>query len=152
MAIRHKSVILLSRALLQLVDTVCGGSAEFIEMKRRKEIFMEAAATTTIITAKVLNQTNQALMEQSDKLGLSVGEVLDRLFFRRPMMDSTLAASFTGDLFALVTSGQSDENLCQSALILISILAKTLLECGYNMEQITSEVTAWIAEQNSDAE
>ncbi len=113
---------------------------------------MEASSTTTIITAEVLNQTSQALSEQSDKLGLSVGEVLDRLFFRRPIMDSTLAASFTGDLFALVTSEQSDEELCQSALILVSILVKTLLEWGYNMDQITSEVKTWIAAQHDDAE
>lgn len=53
-----------------------------------------------------------------------------------------------GDWFALVTSGQNDEELCQFALILISILTKALLERGYSIEQITSEVTAWIAEQS----
>ena len=51
-----------------------------------------------------------------------------------------------GDWFALVTSGQNDEELCQFALI--SILTKALLERGYSIEQITSEVTAWIAEQS----
>lgn len=54
------------------------------------------------------------------------------------------------DWFALVTSGQNDEELCQFALI--SILDKALLERGYSMEQITSEVTAWIAERSNDAE
>lgn len=106
--------------------------------------------STTSITAQVLNQTSQVLTEQGDRLGLSVGEVLDRVFWQMPVDDPELAASFAGDTFAVLTSAQSDEQLCQSAMTLIGILTKTLLECGYHMEQITETVTTWIEKQEND--
>ncbi len=111
---------------------------------------MDTKSATTSITVQVLHQTSQALKEQGDRLGLSAGEVLDRVFWQLPLNDSEAAASVAGDTFALLTSAQSDEQLCQSAMVLIGILTKTLLECGCNMEQINDNVTAWIAKQEND--
>lgn len=119
-------------------------------MRTRKGIRMNATSMTTSITAQVLVQTRQALIEQGDRLGLSVGEVLDRIFWQLPVEDPELAASVAGDVFAVLTSAQSDEQLCQSAITLIGLLTKTLLECGYNVGQITDDVTAWITQPKTD--
>lgn len=98
---------------------------------------METPGITTI-TATVLQQTKDTLTEQSLVLDLTIGEILDRIVLDLPIREPSAAVSFLCDKLAIFTREQTQMQLEETLVVLITIFTETLQQFGYSQEEIAT--------------
>ena len=108
-------------------------------------------SATKIMTVKVLSQTYSALTGHSQNMGITIGEVLDRIILHISTSDPHLAAATICDELLIITTGQNEEEFYDTVLAVLTILFKTFLEMGVSVDDLVEKIIQQANLQNNNA-
>ena len=95
---------------------------------------------TCNLNATVMIQTMEYLQEHSKNLGLSIGEVIDRLVVNIQAPNSGIAASWVSEQFTLTTSNLKEDELKEAIYDVICMMVLPLFQAGTKPADVWFEV------------
>lgn len=103
-----------------------------------------AKPKTREITATVTYKTYDGLMAGSETLGISIGEVIDRLVCDIKVNHPEIAAMFLVEQFTIATLDMEEEDLKKTLYQVAGMLLLPLVQSGYTLSEIFAAVTGVI--------
>ena len=95
---------------------------------------------TCNLNATVMIQTMEYLQEHSKNLGLSIGEVIDRLVVNIQAPNSGIAASWVSEQFTLTTSNLKEDELKEAIYDVMCMMVLPLFQAGHKPDDVWFEV------------
>ncbi len=95
---------------------------------------------TVEIRAKVLRETKEALQGHKERLGLTLGEVIDRMTLQCQTTDPGIASVILGEQLVLVTGEQTEEQMKETMLLFTALVKHSCLKIGMSEEEYNREV------------
>ena len=92
------------------------------------------------LNATVMVQTMEYLQEHSKNLGLSIGEVIDRLVVNIQAPSSEIAAAWVCEQFTLSTSKLNEDDLKDTIYDVVSMMVLPLFQAGNKPDNVWFEV------------
>lgn len=105
---------------------------------------------TTTVTVQILKQTEVSLKKNGDILGLSYGEVIDRMALDYTCDIPELTATLICEEFSIMAGNQTEEQFKDSMLTIISIFARALFHDGMGQQEFVDEVRRRIQTEESN--
>ena len=101
---------------------------------------MNLLSRTTMLQARVLNETMASLKENSDELKLSIGETIDHMALNFSCTDPEVATIKLSESFAIMTKEQTETQRMETSIRVMSLFFQSLLMNGEEKEKIWEKV------------
>ena len=102
--------------------SVIGASGPFSTNLNNLGVKFMAEKKTMEISATVMRQTYEMLLESSEALGLSIGEMIDRLALDITCRDPKMTAIVLSDHIMIATKNQTDQEMLDTITRLFALI------------------------------